>query len=184
MTFTEAQWQTQRRTELVAHAEFLHAWQAHIGYSTDRPVQDIDQSMNGMRTLFEGGFIWYPDCSGAVEWIFKWSGMRSPTGFPYGGWGSQAMWQYLTVRFDDPAHAHAGTLGVYGVQGDQHVVMVVAPGATREETRVFSHGEANECRLLALADEDTAHEGQPFTFLSILPLFPPLPSAKTRGAHR
>jgi len=174
-TFTEASWQQHCRDGIVAHAEFLNAWQSHVGYSQQRPVEDITQSMNGMRTLFQDGFVWPVDCSGTIEWIFKWSGMRSPTGHTYGGWGTQAMWQHLTTRFDDTAHTHAGTIGVYGVEGDQHGVIVLTPGTTRAETTVFSHGETGECRILPLSYEDTAHEGQPFTFLSILPLFPPLP---------
>jgi hypothetical protein len=156
----------------------MHAYQAHIGYSQQRPVPDIGQSMNGMRKLFDGGFMWDTDCSGAIEWAFKWSGMRSPTGYPYGGWGTQAMWLYNQLRFDKSENAHTGTIGVYGVQGDEHGVIVMRPGPTHELTTVFSHGEAGEARLISLADEDTAHVGSPFTFLSIEHLFPSMPSVK------
>lgn len=183
MTITEATWQEQKRAELVAHAEFLHAYQKHVAYAQIRPIPDIHESMARMRRLFDSGFTWETDCSGAIDWIFDWSGMKTPTGYPYGWGGTSAMYSHLTTHFDDPAHAHPGTIGVYGYGGDDHGVMVVQAGRTREDTLVFSHGIADVCSIGSLSDMDAGFVGVPFTFLSILPLFPPLPSVKTRGAH-
>lgn len=151
----------------VEKAQFLEANQSHINWGEPRPVPYMNQSQTGMEKLFAEGKIWTTDCAGAIQWIFKWIGAKTPTGYPFDEAGSSAMYAHLTTRFTDPAKCGYCTIGVYGIDGADHAVLVTKPGKTRAETEVFSHGSAYSCKILTLAEEDTAHVGVPFTFLSV-----------------
>ena len=155
-----------QRTEAVVHANFLHAYQAHVNWSEIRPIPNMDQSQVGMQRLFDDGYIWPTDCAGVIQWVFRWIGAKSPTGLPFNEGGTSAMYAHLP-RFTEQSAIRMATIGVYGVDGDAHGVLVTEPGPTRETTKVLSHGRPYNCNILTLAEEDAAHVGLPFTYLAV-----------------
>jgi hypothetical protein len=156
---------TFQRTEAIRHAQFLIDWKVSVGYGDSRPVPWIGESLNGMLTRFKAGEVWEPDCSGAVEWICKWSGWKTPTIYPFGLGGSADMFQHLTHRYTDPRNAHAGALVTYGDAGEIHVCMVMQPDGTNPW--LFSHGSDAGPLHIRLSDENRAHAGQAVTFLDV-----------------
>jgi hypothetical protein len=164
MTVTDTQ-----RNKIVQWCHYFNEHANQIGYEQIRPFPlykeaELESKINAGDTLGE----W--DCVGSSDEIFYLVGLKDPTGFDYVGDGNtDTMLAYLKDHYTDPAHAKPGALVIFGADlplSSQHVCIVTESGS---DPQLFSHGEAFECKLLTLSEEQTAHTGST-VFLSIDPL--------------
>lgn len=155
-----------KRDLLVKYATFLISKAPQIHYLAVRPMPTAHLTYaEAVQKFREGGTI-SEDCSGTVTLLCKWAGLKDPNGFGYNGFGnSGTMFSHLKSRYTDPKDAHPGAIGVYGQDGDEHAVMVIARNG--DNPILFSHGSEIGPLRISLEDESAAHAGQPFTFLDI-----------------
>lgn len=158
--------QQAKRNSLVANAYLLKAHASQVHYIAQRPMHnERDHMVNVLKRFRHGIGIWM-DCSESVSFLYYTSGCKDPNGMNFDGWGnSHTMWQHLNHRYTDPNRAHAGALGVYGPEGNEHVIMIVKHDA--HDPLVFSHGQEAGPFIIPLSEESAGHRGQPFTFLDV-----------------
>jgi hypothetical protein len=160
---------TKRRDLLVSLAQYMTAHAPLVHYEQRRPMELPALGINTVRGRFKSGDTVAADCSEMVTALYKWAGCKDPNGDNYDGAGnSGSMFAHLTGRYTNPNDAHPGALGVYGNQGDEHVIMVLEHDA--RNPMVFSHGSEIGPLILRLSSESAAHEGQAFTFLAVTPV--------------
>jgi hypothetical protein len=156
----------QHRNELVKIATYLISKASQIDYLARRPMTVPQMGLSGVQRRLSSGERIAMDCSEAVTAMYKWAGLKDPNGLGYDGAGNSGdMWHHLTHHYTNPNNAHPGALGVYGPQGDEHVVMVIKHDA--HDPILFSHGSEIGPLRISLSDENGAHRGQPFTFLDV-----------------
>lgn len=155
-----------QRALLVKNAEILISYAPQIHYVQQRPMVNEHDHINNVVKRFKKGIDMGMDCSESVSFLYFTSGLGDPNGMNFDGYGnSGAMWSHLTNRYTNPADAHPGALGVYGPEGDEHVVMALEGGS--DDPWLFSHGSEIGPLKIRLSDESDAHRGQPFTFLDV-----------------
>lgn len=155
-----------QRTELVGKAKFLIGEASLIDYEAARPMLTRHLSWSQVVNKLDHGQRIAMDCSEAVTQLYHWCGLKDPNGLGFDGAGNSGqMWHHLTHRYTNPSNAHPGALGVYGPEGDEHVVMVIEHDA--HNPLLFSHGSEIGPLAITLRNEAGAHQGQPFTFLDV-----------------
>lgn len=155
-----------QRNELVAKAKFLIGKASLIDYEAVRPMLTRGESWDQIVSKLDNGGRIAMDCSEAVTELYRWCGLKDPNGLGFDGFGNSGqMWHHLAHRYTDPGDAHPGALGVYGPEGDEHVVMVIEHDA--HNPLLFSHGSEIGPLAITLHNEAGAHQGQPFTFLDV-----------------
>lgn len=155
-----------QRNQLVGKARFLIGKASVIDYAQVRPMVTRGYSWSEVVNKLDRGQRIAMDCSEAVTNLYRWCGLKDPNGLGFDGAGNSGdMWHHLTHRYTDPNNAHPGALGVYGPEGDEHVVMVIAHDA--HNPLLFSHGSEIGPLAITLDNEAGAHRGQPFTFLDV-----------------
>lgn len=155
-----------QRARLVKNAETLISYAPQIHYLARRPMRNERDHIDNVVRRFKRGIDMWMDCSESVSLLYYTSGCKDPSGLGFDGSGnSGTMWSHLTHRYTNPADAHPGALGVYGPEGDEHVVMVLEHD--EHDPTVFSHGSEIGPLRIRLSQESAAHEGQPFVFLDV-----------------
>ena len=124
-----------------------------IHYGEVRPIRGANQALP-LTT----------DCSGFVTLCYQWAGGPNPNGGTYNGSGSTGMMLEACARI--PSHtAQPGDLVVFGDPPGTHVVLIVELGP---DPVVVSHGSEAGPLKLPLSKEETAHPGEPLTYLSVV----------------
>lgn len=105
------------------------------------------------------------DCSGSTTLFARWAQAPDPNGLDYTGAGSTVMMLAHLKRIA-PNRVQPGDLIVFdGTPAQQHVVVVVEPGA---DPVVTSLGKEEGPFKLSLSDEATGHTGQPVVHLALM----------------
>lgn len=164
-----------QRNHIHALQQFFLAHNHLVGYIQHRPMATAEMYEHDLYNLIvvQKGQI-TPDCSEMVTLICRLAGLKPPSGpsFPYadGEGNSTSMWKYLP-HYTHPGSAHTGAICAYGVDGDDHVNMVMEPDPIHGNPMMFNHGGPNgpiEVRYLDMVASFPA--GTPVTMLDISPL--------------
>jgi hypothetical protein len=147
-----------QREKVVKWCVYLNEHQSQIGYGQDRPFPLLKEP-ELEAIINEGEFIDRWDCYASTAEIFYIVGLKDPSGFNYNGLGNTDTLLEHLPHYTEASHARPGALVVFGADlplSEQHVAIVTKQG---DDPELFSHGEAFECRLLSLSEEQTAHSG-------------------------
>jgi len=154
-----------QRTRMVEIATFLIAHAPQIHYAEVRPMSTARLTLPELQTRFRTGGTITMDCSEAVTLICRLAGLRDPNGLGYNGEGYTGTLLDHLPHYTDVARGHPGALLVFGAGTGTHVCMVLERDG--ENPILFSHGSEIGPLRISLADERTAHEGEPITMLDI-----------------
>lgn len=151
---------------------------AHIGYSDQRPM-DISPRQEALIEEFETvapniiTINW--DCTAFVDWLFLHSGSKCPTSGTaiFNGIGNtETIAAVCTTHYTNTLDCKTGAIGIYGLNfpldlARQHAIVYLEADGQPENPWVASHGSAAGPLRLRLEDENGAHPGASFTWVSV-----------------
>ena len=145
---------------LVTYAEWCCHHKSGINYAETRPIPLNTKVWSHDFTT---------DCSGFVALMAKWAGIPDPNGMKYDGAGNTGT--LLSHLPHIPLNqTWRGDLVVWGSAPGVHVAMLLEGGVrVGDNPHVASHGQQGGPFRLTLDEESAYHQGQPRTFLRIIP---------------
>jgi len=116
-----------------------------------------------MRARLKQGKHLMMDCSQGIACVYKWSGLKNPSGKFAPGWpGTTGTMLHNLPHFTDPAKARVGDLVIYGAGTGEHGSMVYQEG---KDPLLWSHGFDGGPQLIRLSVQRTFHH-LPVTLLN------------------
>jgi cell wall-associated NlpC family hydrolase len=138
---------------MLAHEPGIHYSMAHHG-----ELLRIGEAEMRHR-IYEGVGV-YDDCSGTATALFKWAGLKDPSGLDYAWAGtSESMLEHLP-HYTNPSGAKIGALVHF--ENPNHVSIVLKPGwqlGAPNDPLLFSFGSEHGPRRYRLSEERQWHPG-------------------------
>ncbi len=142
----------------------------------DYPTQDVRGPLDAatfkltwtqaQKRLDAGEHLMF-DCSGAIECIYKWAGLKDPSGFGYRVQGFTGSMLAHLPHYTDASRTRVGAIVIFGPATGEHGAVVMAKDtANGDDPLLFSHGARGVSGPIRLHREQRFHD-PPVTFLDV-----------------
>ncbi len=159
------------RKRLHGIMEVLIAHAAQLDYPNKDIRGKLDAATFAMtwaqaeKRLQNGGRLMF-DCTGAISCVYKWAGLKDPSGFGFKveGW-TGSMLNHLK-HYSSGKRARVGAIVIFGPASGEHGALVLEADSKNGDPLLFSHGFRGATGPIRLHREQRFHD-PPVTFLDV-----------------